>query len=45
LGFTGPKEEAEEIKVQLERFLRDHLKLELSPEKTLVVRPKNWTGA
>ena len=36
LGFTGPKEEAEEIKVQLEQFLRDHLKLELSPEKTLI---------
>jgi hypothetical protein len=36
LGFTGPKEEAEEIKSELEHFLRDHLKLEMSPEKTLI---------
>jgi group II intron reverse transcriptase/maturase len=36
LGFTGPKEEAEEIKARLEHFLRDNLKLELSPEKTLI---------
>ena len=36
LGFTGPKEEAEEIKVRLEQFLRDNLKLDLSPEKTLI---------
>jgi group II intron reverse transcriptase/maturase len=36
LGFAGPKEEAEEIKIQLEQFLRDSLKLELSPEKTLI---------
>ena len=36
LGFTGPKDEAEEIKSQLEHFLRDHLKLEMSPEKTLI---------
>jgi group II intron reverse transcriptase/maturase len=36
LGFTGPKEEAEEIKVQLEQFLKENLKLEMSPEKTLI---------
>ena len=36
LGLDGPKEEAEEIKGRLRDFLRDHLKLELSPEKTLV---------
>ena len=36
LGFTGPKHEAEEIKQQLATFLREHLKLELSGEKTLV---------
>jgi group II intron reverse transcriptase/maturase len=36
LGLTGPKEEAEEIKVRLEQFLSDNLKLELSPEKTLI---------
>lgn len=36
LGFIGPKEEAEEIKVRLAQFLRESLKLELSAEKTLV---------
>jgi hypothetical protein len=36
LGFAGPKAEAAEIKVRLEKFLRDHLKLELSSEKTLI---------
>jgi len=36
LGFVGPKTEAEEIKRQLTRFLRDELKLELSQEKTLI---------
>lgn len=36
LGFAGPREEAEEIKNRIGEFLRDHLKLELSPEKTLI---------
>src|SRR5689334_1116779 len=36
LGFTGPKDEAEEIRDQLRIFLHDNLKLELSPEKTLI---------
>jgi group II intron reverse transcriptase/maturase len=36
LGFAGPKAEAEEIKVKLQRFLHDHLKLELSSDKTLI---------
>jgi group II intron reverse transcriptase/maturase len=36
LGFTGPKAEAEVIKDQLARFLRDELALELHPEKTLI---------
>lgn len=36
LGFVGPKAEAEEIKRQLARYLRDELKLELSEEKTLI---------
>jgi group II intron reverse transcriptase/maturase len=36
LGFAGPKKEAEEIRDRLRTFLSDHLKLELSPEKTLV---------
>ncbi|MGZ3382072.1 MAG: reverse transcriptase domain-containing protein [Isosphaeraceae bacterium] len=36
LGFVGPKREAEEIKDSLGAFLRDRLKLELSPDKTLI---------
>jgi group II intron reverse transcriptase/maturase len=36
IGFNGPREEAEEIKARMGEFLRDHLKLELSPEKTLI---------
>jgi group II intron reverse transcriptase/maturase len=36
LGFTGPKEEAEQIKVRLTEFLKRELILELSPEKTLI---------
>ena len=31
LGFIGPKAEAEAIKDQLARFLRDDLALELNP--------------
>ena len=40
LGFTGPKAEAEEIKNRLAAFLRDDLKLELSPEKTLITHAR-----
>jgi hypothetical protein len=36
LGFHGPRGEAETIKGRIGDFLRDHLKLELSPEKTLI---------
>jgi group II intron reverse transcriptase/maturase len=36
LGFAGPKNEAEAIRDQLGEYLRNHLKLELSVEKTLV---------
>lgn len=36
LCFAGPKHEAEEIKLQLKTFLHEHLKLELSDEKTLI---------
>src|SRR5438067_1627774 len=36
LGFAGPKAEAEEIRERLRRFLRDHLKLELAEDKTLI---------
>ena len=43
LGFTGPKAEAEEIKIRLATFLRDDLKLELSQEKTLITHAR--TGA
>jgi hypothetical protein len=36
LGFIGPKEEAEQIKVKLAEFLQGELILEMSPEKTLI---------
>jgi group II intron reverse transcriptase/maturase len=36
LGFTGPKQEAEQIKTEIGQFLHDQLKLELSPTKTLI---------
>jgi group II intron reverse transcriptase/maturase len=35
-GFVGTKAEAEEIKRRLGEFLHEHLKLELSEEKTLI---------
>jgi hypothetical protein len=40
LGFAGPKAEAEEIKHRLAEFLREELKLELSPEKTLITHAR-----
>jgi group II intron reverse transcriptase/maturase len=40
LGFAGPKAEAEEIKTRLTEFLREHLKLELSPDKTLITHAR-----
>jgi group II intron reverse transcriptase/maturase len=40
LGFAGPKAEAEEIKHRLAAFLREDLKLELSPEKTLITHAR-----
>jgi group II intron reverse transcriptase/maturase len=40
LGFAGPKIEAEQIKARLAQFLRDDLKLELSPEKTLITHAR-----
>ena len=40
LGFIGPQAEAEEIKQQLTAFLRDELKLELSPAKTLITHAR-----
>lgn len=36
LSFSGPKREAEEIKEEIGKFLKDRLKLELSREKTLI---------
>ena len=40
LGFVGSRTEAEEIKQKLEKFLRDHLKLELSQAKTLITHAR-----
>ena len=40
LGFTGPKAEAEAIKDQLAAFLRENLKLELNPDKTLITHAR-----
>ena len=40
LGFAGPKSEAEQIKSRLAAFLRDELKLELSPGKTLITHAR-----
>jgi group II intron reverse transcriptase/maturase len=36
LGFIGPKAEAEQIKAELTRFLRETLRLELNQDKTLI---------
>jgi group II intron reverse transcriptase/maturase len=41
LGFAGPRAEAEEIKDRLAAFLRDELKLELSPGKTLITHARS----
>lgn len=40
LGFIGPKAEAEAVKERLRLFLRDELKLELHPEKTLITHAR-----
>jgi hypothetical protein len=40
LGFTGPRAEAEEIKVRIGQFLHDTLKLELSEAKTLITHAR-----
>jgi group II intron reverse transcriptase/maturase len=40
LGFIGPKAEAEAIKDQLARFLREDLALELHPGKTLITHAR-----
>ena len=41
LGFTGPKAEAEQIKAELTRFLRETLRLELNQDKTLVTHARS----
>jgi group II intron reverse transcriptase/maturase len=40
LGFSGPREEAEQIKQRLQEFLQETLKLELSQEKTLLTHAR-----
>nr|WP_268807041.1 reverse transcriptase/maturase family protein [Tetrasphaera japonica] len=40
LGFVGPKVEAEQIKDRLAGFLKDTLRLDLSPEKTLITHAR-----
>jgi hypothetical protein len=40
LGFTGPKAEAEQIRQRLAQFLREDLKLELNPDKTLITHAR-----
>jgi group II intron reverse transcriptase/maturase len=40
LGFSGPREEAEQIKHRLQAFLHETLKLELSQEKTLITHAR-----
>lgn len=41
IGFIGPKAEVEAIKSQLQEYLRDHLKLELSDMKTLITHARS----
>ena len=41
LAFTGPKQEAEEIKRQVGAFLREELGLSLSEEKTLITHARS----
>jgi group II intron reverse transcriptase/maturase len=41
LGFAGPKAEAEQIKAELARFLREELALELNQEKTLITHARS----
>ncbi|WP_084000991.1 reverse transcriptase/maturase family protein, partial [Actinomadura kijaniata] len=45
LGFAGPKAEAEEIKQRLAQFLREDLKLELSPDKTLITHARTQAAS
>lgn len=40
LGFIGPKSEAEAIKADIGRYLRDRLHLDMSPTKTLITHAR-----
>jgi group II intron reverse transcriptase/maturase len=40
LGFSGPRSEAESIKLRIKEFLGDRLKLELSEAKTLITHAR-----
>jgi Reverse transcriptase (RNA-dependent DNA polymerase)/Type II intron maturase len=44
LGLSGPREEAEAIKAQLNEFLRGTLKLTLSDEKTLITNARTQSA-
>jgi group II intron reverse transcriptase/maturase len=44
LGFSGPREEAEAIKAQLNEFLGETLKLKLSDEKTLITNARTQSA-
>jgi hypothetical protein len=44
LGFSGPREEAEAIKAQLNEFLRETLKLTLSDGKTLITNARTQSA-
>jgi hypothetical protein len=44
LGLSGPRCEAEDIKREIGRFLRDHLKLELSETKTLITHARTGSA-
>jgi group II intron reverse transcriptase/maturase len=40
IGFSGSRQEAEEIKREIGNYLRENLKLELSETKTLITHPR-----
>jgi group II intron reverse transcriptase/maturase len=44
LGFAGPREDAEEIKEEIKKFLAERLKSELSAEKTLITNARTETA-
>src|SRR5262249_24356417 len=44
LGFSGPRAEAEEIKAEIRQHLQQHLRLEMSDEKTLITHARTETA-